>query len=62
MYLIFLPSFFFARQPSATYLIKLCLCYFSGDPDVISKVPGRKDLNHLDNRVGIENLQLLNLT
>ncbi|THU61821.1 hypothetical protein C4D60_Mb07t27300 [Musa balbisiana] len=33
-----------------------------GDPDVISKVPGRKDLNHLDNRVGIENLQLLNLT
>ncbi|CAL9060399.1 uncharacterized protein LOC135678097 [Musa acuminata AAA Group] len=33
-----------------------------GDPDVISKVPGRKDLNHLDNRADIENLQLLNLT
>ncbi|XP_064971826.1 uncharacterized protein LOC135616503 [Musa acuminata AAA Group] len=33
-----------------------------GDPDVISKVPGWKDLNHLDNRADIENLQLLNLT
>ncbi|RZS04920.1 hypothetical protein BHM03_00035363 [Ensete ventricosum] len=32
------------------------------DPDVISKVPGQKDLNHLDNRANIENLQLLNLT
>ncbi|URE21888.1 Translation initiation factor eIF-2B [Musa troglodytarum] len=33
-----------------------------GDPDVISKVPGRKDLNHLDNWADTENLQLLNLT
>ncbi|URE21885.1 Translation initiation factor eIF-2B [Musa troglodytarum] len=32
------------------------------DPDVISKVPGRKDLNHLDNWADTENLQLLNLT
>ncbi|XP_008787811.1 translation initiation factor eIF-2B subunit delta-like isoform X3 [Phoenix dactylifera] len=33
-----------------------------GDPDVISKVPGWKDLNHLDNWADNENLQLLNLT
>ncbi|KAG1348202.1 translation initiation factor eIF-2B subunit delta-like [Cocos nucifera] len=33
-----------------------------GDPDVISKIPGRKDLNHLDNWADNENLQLLNLT
>ncbi|WOL07909.1 hypothetical protein Cni_G16659 [Canna indica] len=32
-----------------------------GDPDVISEVPGRKDLNHLDNWADSENLQLLNL-
>ncbi|XP_077219581.1 uncharacterized protein LOC143853727 [Tasmannia lanceolata] len=32
-----------------------------GDPDAISKVPGRKDLNHLDNWADCENLQLLNL-
>lgn len=33
-----------------------------GDPDVISKVQGRKDLNYLDNWTDNENLQLLNLT
>ncbi|KAK1325776.1 hypothetical protein QJS10_CPA01g01365 [Acorus calamus] len=33
-----------------------------GVPDVISKVPGRKDLNYLDNWSDDENLQLLNLT
>ncbi|KAJ6793124.1 translation initiation factor eIF-2B subunit delta-like [Iris pallida] len=33
-----------------------------GDPDLISKVRGRKDLNHLDNWANNENLQLLNLT
>nr|XP_010941217.1 translation initiation factor eIF-2B subunit delta [Elaeis guineensis] len=33
-----------------------------GDPDVISMVPGRKYLNHLDNWADNENLQLLNLT
>lgn len=33
-----------------------------GDPDVISVVPGRKDLDHLDNWAENENLQLLNLT
>lgn len=33
-----------------------------GDPDVISKVPGRKDLNYLENWSDSENLQLLNLT
>ncbi|KAF5206938.1 Translation initiation factor eif-2b subunit delta, partial [Thalictrum thalictroides] len=32
-----------------------------GDPDTISKVPGRKDLNHLDKWANHENLQLLNL-
>nr|CAD1818470.1 unnamed protein product [Ananas comosus var. bracteatus] len=32
-----------------------------GDPDVIAKVLGRKDLNHLSNCVDNENLQLLNL-
>nr|CAD1818402.1 unnamed protein product [Ananas comosus var. bracteatus] len=32
-----------------------------GDPDVIAKVSGRKDLNHLSNCVDNENLQLLNL-
>ncbi|XP_077253729.1 uncharacterized protein LOC143892752 isoform X2 [Tasmannia lanceolata] len=32
-----------------------------GDPDAISKVPGRKELNHLDNWAASENLQLLNL-
>lgn len=34
----------------------------TGDPDVISVVPGRKDLDHLDNWAENENLQLLNLT
>ncbi|CAD5175588.1 unnamed protein product [Musa acuminata subsp. malaccensis] len=33
-----------------------------GDPDVISKVSGRQDLNHLDNWADNENLQLLNLS
>ncbi|XP_073006106.1 uncharacterized protein [Typha latifolia] len=33
-----------------------------GDPDVIAKVPGRKDLNHLDDWADSDNLQLLNLT
>ncbi|KAJ6794819.1 translation initiation factor eIF-2B subunit delta-like [Iris pallida] len=33
-----------------------------GDPDVISKVRGRKDLKNLDNWADNENLQLLNLT
>ncbi|ONK65152.1 uncharacterized protein A4U43_C07F34230 [Asparagus officinalis] len=33
-----------------------------GDPDVIAKIPGRQDLNHLDNWAEDENLQLLNLT
>ncbi|KAK1280559.1 hypothetical protein QJS04_geneDACA002902 [Acorus gramineus] len=33
-----------------------------GDPDVISKVPGRKDLNQLESWADDENLQLLNLT
>ncbi|PKA45775.1 Methylthioribose-1-phosphate isomerase [Apostasia shenzhenica] len=32
-----------------------------GDPDVISKVPGRKDLNYLENWADHGNLQLLNL-
>ncbi|XP_068642880.1 translation initiation factor eIF2B subunit delta-like [Aristolochia californica] len=32
-----------------------------GDPDAISKVHGRKDLNHLSNWAELENLQLLNL-
>ncbi|KAF8407869.1 hypothetical protein HHK36_007007 [Tetracentron sinense] len=32
-----------------------------GDPDAISRVPGRKDLNYLDNLANNENLLLLNL-
>ncbi|KAH9675872.1 nagb/rpia/coa transferase-like superfamily protein [Citrus sinensis] len=32
-----------------------------GDPDSISKVPGREDINHLDGWDKSENLQLLNL-
>ncbi|KGN63792.1 translation initiation factor eIF-2B subunit delta [Cucumis sativus] len=32
-----------------------------GDPDAISKVPGRKDINHLENLAAKEQLQLLNL-
>lgn len=35
-----------------------------GDPDAISKVPGRRDVNYLDNLDTLankENLQLLNL-
>ncbi|XP_031500245.1 probable translation initiation factor eIF-2B subunit delta isoform X2 [Nymphaea colorata] len=32
-----------------------------GDPDAISKVSGRKELNHLDNWADKENLHLLNL-
>ncbi|KAJ3674531.1 hypothetical protein LUZ60_005147 [Juncus effusus] len=32
-----------------------------GDPDVIAKVPGRKDVNYLNNWAENENLQLLNL-
>lgn len=41
-----------------SYVINIC---FAGDPDAISKVPGRKELNHLDNWADNENLQLLNL-
>ncbi|KAL4178950.1 hypothetical protein AMTRI_Chr13g84770 [Amborella trichopoda] len=33
-----------------------------GDPDALSKVHGRKDLNHLENWANNEKLQLLNLT
>ncbi|KAH9675866.1 nagb/rpia/coa transferase-like superfamily protein [Citrus sinensis] len=33
----------------------------AGDPDSISKVPGREDINHLDGWDKSENLQLLNL-
>jgi len=33
----------------------------TGDPDVISNVPGRMDVNHLNGWADIENLQLLNL-
>ncbi|KAF9626084.1 hypothetical protein IFM89_030752 [Coptis chinensis] len=33
-----------------------------GDPDTISKVPGREDVNHLENWSDSETLQLLNLT
>ncbi|KAL6994067.1 hypothetical protein U1Q18_012177 [Sarracenia purpurea var. burkii] len=32
-----------------------------GDPDIISKVPGRKEINYLDDWATNENLQLLNL-
>ncbi|CAK9136876.1 unnamed protein product [Ilex paraguariensis] len=32
-----------------------------GDPDAISKVPGRKEINYLDDWANRENLQLLNL-
>ncbi|XP_010262627.1 PREDICTED: translation initiation factor eIF-2B subunit delta isoform X3 [Nelumbo nucifera] len=32
-----------------------------GDPDVIAKVPGREDVDHLENWANNENLQLLNL-
>ncbi|XP_006345335.1 translation initiation factor eIF-2B subunit delta-like [Solanum tuberosum] len=32
-----------------------------GDPDVISKVPGRLDVNYLDNWTSNDNIQLLNL-
>lgn len=47
-------------------LIKLLILFFFsfpclGDPDVIAKVSGRKDLNHLSNCADNENLQLLNL-
>lgn len=34
---------------------------FTGDPDVISKVQGREDVNYLDGWANTENLQLLNL-
>lgn len=33
----------------------------AGDPDVISEVPGRDDINYLDGLTNSENLQLLNL-
>lgn len=42
----------------------VCLSIFkllAGDPDAISKVPGRLDVNYLDNWADKENLQLLNL-
>ncbi|KAJ4964272.1 hypothetical protein NE237_024211 [Protea cynaroides] len=32
-----------------------------GDPDAIAKVPGREDVDHLDNCINNEKLQLLNL-
>lgn len=35
--------------------------FLAGDPNVISKVPGRKDVNYLDEWMNKENLQLLNL-
>jgi translation initiation factor eIF-2B subunit delta len=37
-----------------------CL-FLAGDPDVISKVRGREDINLLDGSTDSENLQLLNL-
>ncbi|XP_047315909.1 translation initiation factor eIF-2B subunit delta-like [Impatiens glandulifera] len=38
------------------------ICYNElGDPDVISKVPGRRDVNFLDGWANKQNLQLLNL-
>jgi translation initiation factor eIF-2B subunit delta len=35
--------------------------FLIGDPDAISKVSGRGDVNHLDAWADTENLQLLNL-
>lgn len=35
--------------------------FLAGDPDVIAKVPGRKDVNYLSNWMNKENLQLLHL-
>lgn len=34
----------------------------AGDPDAVSKVPGRKDINFLDGWANSENLRPLNLT
>lgn len=35
--------------------------FLAGDPDAISKVPGREDINSLKHLAGSEKLQLLNL-
>lgn len=34
---------------------------FTGDPNAIAKVPGRMDVNYLENLASKENLQILNL-
>jgi len=33
----------------------------AGDPDAIARVPGRMDVNYLDNWASEDNLRLLNL-
>ena len=39
--------------------MRILICI--GDPDAISKVPGRMDINSLHDGTNKENLQLLNL-
>ena len=35
--------------------------FFAGDPDAMCKVPGKKDVNYLEDYRNMKNLQLLNL-
>lgn len=43
------------------YLSYIIFLLLAGDPNAIVKVPGRMDVNYLENSVNKENLQLLNL-
>lgn len=43
-------------------MVQVSFQYLAGDPDAISKVAGREDLNNFDGLDKSENLQLLNLT
>lgn len=54
------PNTYFRMH--ALWLLNGSDVLLAGDPDSISKVPGREDINHLDGWDKSENLQLLNLT
>lgn len=65
MSLVCISSYRFLLDYSLYFLLKLdyelYVSRVAGDPDAISKVFGREDINYLDGLTGRENLQLLNL-
>lgn len=62
-----LPTEYYLNMFLLIYIsISTCLSYYAftfppGDPDAILKVPGRREINYLNDWTNSENLQLLNL-